>query len=237
MLFIALFKQEWVVLFLEWMEKIIHSLGNWNYVIGFVSATVESFPAIGVLVPGQQIMLMVGGFFGKWHLPEMVLCAAIGAILGNALGYFLGKRYGKAFLHRYGDWFGLGRTELRYLEKQIVKNGVWFIIFGKFHNFTRAFVPFIAGSMNMHTGKFWIANIAGSVLWASTIIVLGVAFAQFYKSLLEYFPYVLGGIVLIVTVYVYFFRREAFKEYLREKEREIEEKIQETEDRKRQSKK
>ena len=162
----------------------------------------------------------------------MIMFAIIGALIGNAIGYFLGKWYGTSFLERFGDWFGLGRTELKYLKKQIEKNGAWFIIFGKFHNFTRAFIPFIAGSMGMQTGKFWMYNIIGSILWATTIITLGVTFVTYYKTILSYFSYFLGGIMVSAIVYVYFFKREAFMTYIKEKEKEIEDKAREKMERK-----
>lgn len=227
---IAIFKPSWIELFIAWMETQIHGLGNWNYLIAFASSIIESFPVIGVLVPGQQVMLLVGGFFGKLgqlQLIYMICFAIVGALIGNAIGYFLGKWYGHTFLERYGDWFGLGRTELKYLRKQIEKNGAWFIILGKFHNFTRAFIPFIAGSMGMQTEKFWIYNIVGSVLWAGTIITLGVAFVTYYKMILSYFPYILMGIMFCAIVYVYFFKKEAFLSYVKEKEKEIEDKARE----------
>lgn len=232
---IAIFKPSWIELFIGWMERQIHSLGSWNYLIAFASSIIESFPVIGVLVPGQQIMLLVGGFFGKLgpvQLGYMIIFAIIGALIGNAIGYFLGKWYGHEFLERYGDWFGLGRTELKYLRKQIEKNGAWFIILGKFHNFTRAFIPFIAGSMGMKTGKFWIYNIIGSVLWAGTIITLGVAFVTYYKTILSYFSYILMGIMICTIIYIYFFKKEAFVSYIKEKEKEIEDKAKEKLERK-----
>jgi membrane protein DedA with SNARE-associated domain len=227
---IAIFKPALIEQFIGWMEKQIHVLGSWNYLIAFASSIIESFPVVGVLVPGQQVMLLVGGFFGKLgqiQLGYMIVFAIIGALIGNAIGYFLGKWYGHEFLERYGDWFGLGRTELKYLKKQIEKNGAWFIILGKFHNFTRAFIPFIAGSMGMHTGKFWIYNIIGSVLWAGTIITLGVAFVTYYKTILSYFSYILMGIMICSIMYIYFFKREAFMIYIKEKEKEIEDKARE----------
>lgn len=227
---IAIFKPSWIELFIGWMERQIQLLGNWNYLIAFTSSIIESFPVIGVLVPGQQVMLLVGGFFGKLghiQLGYMICFAIVGALIGNAIGYFLGRWYGTDFLERYGDWFGLGRTELKYLKKQIEKNGAWFIILGKFHNFTRAFIPFIAGSMGMQTGKFWIYNIIGSVLWAGTIITLGVAFVTYYKTILSYFSYILMGIMICAMLYVSFFKREAFMAYVKEKEQEIEDKARE----------
>lgn len=56
---IAIFKPSLIEQFIGWMEKQIHVLGNWNYLIAFASSIIESFPVIGVLVPGQQVMLLV----------------------------------------------------------------------------------------------------------------------------------------------------------------------------------
>lgn len=81
--------------------------------------------------------------------------------------------------------------------------------------------------MGMHTGKFWVYNIIGSVLWAGTIITLGVAFVTYYKTILSYFSYILMGIMLCIVIYIYFFKREAFMVYIKEKEKEIEEKTKE----------
>ena len=63
LIFVAIFKPELFVQFIEWMKGVVETLGKWNYLLAFVSAFVESFPVIGVSVPGQNIMLLVGGFF------------------------------------------------------------------------------------------------------------------------------------------------------------------------------
>jgi membrane protein DedA with SNARE-associated domain len=222
LLFVVLFKKEWVAQFLAFIEALVLSLGNWNYLVAFVFSVIESFPVIGVLIPGQQVMILVGGFFGKEHLPEMIAVCAAGAIIGNFVGYALGKRYGKSFFREYGDTFGLGRTELKYLEKQVAKNGPLFIIVGKFHNMTRAFVPFIAGSGGMHPKRFWPYNVLGSILWAATIIVLSVAFVKYYRTILDYIGYAFLAFILLFMAYVWFFRRESFLKYLEEKRIEIE---------------
>lgn len=210
------------------MERLVGTLGYWNYPLAFLFSIVESFPVIGVLIPGQQVMLIVGGFFGRDHLPQTIAVCAIGAVIGNFVGYWLGRRYGKIFFSRYGDAFGLGRTELRYLEKQVAKNGPLFVIIGKFHNMTRAFVPFIAGSAGMHAKGFWIYNVIGSVLWAATIISLSVLFANHYRIILDYIGYVFLAIIATFISYVALFRRKEFARYMEEKRLEIEEKIEES---------
>ena len=79
----------------------------------------------------------------------------------------------------------------------------------------------------MQTGKFWLYNIIGSVFWAGTIITLGVAFVTYYKTILSYFSYILMGIMIGSIMYIYFFKRESFMTYIKEKEKEIEDKARE----------
>jgi len=168
-------------------------------------------------------MLMVGGFFGKNHLFFMIVVASIGAIIGNFIGYFLGVYFGAGFLANYGNSFGLGKTELRYLEKQTEKNGAYFVIFGKFHNFTRAFIPFIAGASGMRSRTFFVYNILGSILWAATILTLSVVFAAYYAKIVYASKYIVLFLLAAVALYIYCFKRKEFLAYLKEKEKEIEE--------------
>ncbi len=44
---------------IDWMGEQIRSWGNWNYLILFLVAMIESFPFIGVVVPGMNVMILV----------------------------------------------------------------------------------------------------------------------------------------------------------------------------------
>ena len=134
---------------LDWMGEQIRSWGNWNYLILFLVAMIESFPFIGVVVPGMNVMILVGGFFVQRDMNVFLLSALIamlGACIGNALGYMMGRMSGKELLQKYGLWIGLGPKELGFLERQVQKNGFWFIVGGKFHNLFRSFVPYLAAA-------------------------------------------------------------------------------------------
>jgi membrane protein DedA with SNARE-associated domain len=95
---------------IDWMGEQIRSWGNWNYLILFLVAMIESFPFIGVVVPGMNVMILVGGFFVHKDLNVFILSAILamlGACLGNALGYMMGRMSGKELLNKYGLWIGL----------------------------------------------------------------------------------------------------------------------------------
>ncbi len=77
----------------------------------------------------------------------------------------------------------------------------------------------------MRERAFWIYNTIGSIIWAISINLLGIFFIDQYEVILDN----LGKIMLVVLggVFVYFwiFKREILKQYIRDKQREVEEKI------------
>lgn len=79
----------------------------------------ESFPFVGAVLPGMNIMILVGGFFiaRQWDIfPLAAGLAMAGACLGNALGYFMGKYGDKKQFNTYAKMFGAGPREMEWLE-------------------------------------------------------------------------------------------------------------------------
>jgi len=60
----SIFKPEIIKSFIDWIRVIVLSLWNWNYLVVFISSIIESFPVLWVVIPGQNIMLISGWFFG-----------------------------------------------------------------------------------------------------------------------------------------------------------------------------
>ena len=222
---LTLFKPELVKDFIEWIKTIIEGLWYWNYLIIFITSLIESFPVLGVVVPGQNILLIVWWFFSeisRENLYYVILIASIWAIISNYIWYFLWIYYWEKFFKKYGLWFWIWQTEVKYLKKWVKKWWAWGIILWKFHNLTRAFVPFIAGSMRMHHKSFFIYNIIGSTVRATTIVILWVVFAEYYEAVIDYFWYIMMWIMLLTWIYIYKFKKTEFLQYMREKNEEIE---------------
>ncbi len=203
---LSLFRPDIMRGVIDWMWVQIKSWWEWNYVILFVVAMIESFPFVGVVVPGMNMMILVGGFFvaKQWEIfPLAALLAMTGACLGNALGYFMGRYGNPDTLKKYWAFFWAGPKELAWLEKQINKNWFWFIVGGKFHNLLRAFIPYIAGSHKMSGARFWVANIFGSSLWAVSILLVWVFAVENYEVVLQYLNYIILAIILWGVIYYY----------------------------------
>jgi len=223
---ISIFKKEWILNFIEWIKIVIDWLGNWNYFIAWFSSLIEAFPVLWIVVPWQNILLIVWGFFGKissTNLIYVIIIASIWAVIWNYIWYVLWKYYGDDFFRKYWNWFGIWLTEVKYLKKGIDKWWPLWIIIGKFHPMTRAFLPFIAWSMGMHSTKFMIYNIIGSIIRAITIIILWVLFVAYYKAIIDNFGYIMLGIFVWIWWYIYYFKKDEFLIYMKEKNNELDE--------------
>ena len=215
-----LFPEEVKQIFL-WLEKVSAGLWIYNLPLITIISAIESFPVVGVIVPWQQLLLIVGGLYGQTHFLPAVVAAGIGACIWNALGYYFWIKWWISLLEKYGNAFSLGKAERDILEPQIQKNGAAFIILGKFHNFTRAFVPFLAWSLGMKGKNFWKYNIFGSLLWAGIILTIWVYFTRYIDIILGSIGYVFLGSFTLLAAYIYFFKRESFRKYLDQKTKDL----------------
>jgi len=200
-----------------WIEK----LWYFNYIIILFLGFVESFPLVGVSVPGQTVLLMVAGVLWYKNIYFAITCATIGALLWNYFGYLLGVKYWNNFFEKYWKWVGVTPVDVKYIKKWIKKYWWLLVIFWKFHNLFRAFVPFIAGSSKMNNRMFTIFNIIWSLLRAIVIVSLWVFFVENAEKILNNIWKILLCLLLWLIFYVYFFQKEKFMKYLNEKQKEL----------------
>lgn len=130
---------------------------------------------------------------------------------------------GEELLAKYGILFGVGIPERDMLMKTIGNRGGWTIALGKFHNFFRAFLPFIAGTANLAPRAFWLWNILGSVVWAVAMVYLGIAVIDNYQLFLKYLGWVILAVFIIGGLIIYKTRPDLVREYMKSKQVESDE--------------
>ena len=100
--------------------------------------------------------------------------AALGAIIGDTIGYSIGRRYGMSLFERLGKrfpkHFGPGHVAL---AKQLFQRwGVWAVFFGRFIALLRIFAGPLAGAMRMRYPRFLAANASGAIVWAGGTVAV-----------------------------------------------------------------
>ncbi len=221
---ISIFDKELIINLIKKLEIIIQSLWNWNYIIAFSSSLIEAFPVLWVVVPGQNILLIVWSFFAKISTTNLIyiyIIASIWAIIWNYIWYLLGKIYWDSFFSKYWIWFGIWLTEVKYLKKWIDKWWPIWITLWKFHPITRAFLPFIAWSMWMKNMTFMLYNVLWSIIRSITIITLWVVFGKYYETIVNHIWKFMLIVFFILWIYIYKYKRKEFMIYIEEKNKEM----------------
>ncbi|MCX4702488.1 DedA family protein [Streptomyces sp. NBC_01373] len=127
--------------------------------------------SLGIPLPGE-IILVSAALLSSQHagIDPVVLgvCATVGAIVGDSIGYAIGRKGGRPMLAWLGKKFPRHFSEghIATAERSFQKWGMWAVFFGRFVALLRIFAGPLAGVLRMPYWKFLIANVLGGILWA-----------------------------------------------------------------------
>ncbi len=190
---------------LNYLIELTGRVGNWAYLLIFLAATLESAAFLGLLVPGESLVL-VAGFLAAQQvlaLDSLILVVAVGAALGDSIGYQMGRRLGRPALERYGGRLGLDTARIERAEAFFARHGGKSVFLGRFVGFARALVPFMAGASRMPLRTFLAYNVSGAALWAVCFVLLGYFLGAGWESAQRWIGRagaVVGLILLLLVV-------------------------------------
>jgi membrane protein DedA with SNARE-associated domain len=87
-----------------------------------------------LLVPGEALALASGVLAqsGALDLGGVVAAVAIGAVVGDNIGYELGRRLGRPRLLEHGDRFGVGDEMIERAERVFEQHDSKTLVLGRF---------------------------------------------------------------------------------------------------------
>src|SRR5574337_52797 len=176
-------------------------VSHWGYLLVGVIVVLGN---VGVPVP-EETVLLVGGYFaakGMLSLWGLIPTAIVSATGGDSLGYWLGSRTGRRLLMQYGATFGMTPQRLERFEKLFEQYGPWTVFLARFVGGLRFMAGPMAGALEMPFHRFFSYNLAGSVVYCSTIISIAYVSAPFFGQahLLAMANWVLTILVLLVIL-------------------------------------
>lgn len=174
---------------------------RFGYAAVFLGVMAEN---AGIPIPGETILLAAGFFAsqGHFHLGWVILLAALGAMVGDNLGYLLGDKVARPFLARHGRFLLLTPPRLRAIEAFFERHGEKTILFARFVSGLRVVAALFAGLSGMRWRIFFLYNAAGAVLWATAISLLGFFFGESWDLLQKWVG--LGGVIAVGVVLLAF---------------------------------
>ncbi|GER83175.1 hypothetical protein KTAU_18120 [Thermogemmatispora aurantia] len=155
------------------LQTLQDALHVWGYPAVALFIMIESS---GIPFPGETMLLLASFLAGvdrQLQIPLVIACAALGAIVGDNLGYLLGRHGGRPLVERFGRYIFLKPEHLERAEQFFARHGDKTVFFGRFIAVLRAWAAFLAGVNRMRWRTFLVYNAAGGIIWATVFGSLG----------------------------------------------------------------
>ena len=169
----------------SWFDSLLAWIGAHPVAAGaaiFAVAFCDALIVLGAVVPALPLLLPVGILIGMGEIsgPYALACAALGAFLGDAIGFWVGHRWGDRLrgvwpFARYPQLLERGETMFR-------RNGARSIFIARFVGPIRPFVPAVAGMLKMPLQRYAPASAFAAVSWAALFLAPGWILGQAYDA-------------------------------------------------------
>jgi membrane protein DedA with SNARE-associated domain len=163
------------------------NIGPWGYVIVFAAAASESALFLGLVIPGETLLLVAGVLAsrGQGDVVLYMVAAVTGAITGDSIGYELGRHFGRR-LRASGFGRRVGEQRWERAERYLREKGGRAIFFGRWIAVVRAIVPALAGQARMPYRRFLAWNVAGAIPIGVLHVGLGYVAGRSYTTVEHY---------------------------------------------------
>ena len=160
------------------MRRLVDAIGSvaqpWGYVIAFLAVTLEASAFVGLVVPGETVLL-VSGFLASQHRMSvwiLMVLGVVGAIIGDSIGFEIGRHLGGR-LQRTALGRKVGDERWERARDALRRHGGKAVLIGRWVGVLRALVPAAAGHSGMPYRTFLFWNVVGALVWAPTVIAVG----------------------------------------------------------------
>lgn len=190
------------------MGSLTHIIGHYGYAAVFLLIMAEDF---GVPAPGETALIAaaIAAAAGKLSIWGVVGAAALGAIVGDNIGWAIGHFAGRRAVLAVGSKVGI--TEGRYAKAESFfhRRGDVVVVFARFVEGLRQLNGIIAGTLDMHWATFLGFNAMGAALWVGTWAAVGYFAGEHRKAIEAWFVRFswLALIVIAAGIAIWWFTR------------------------------
>ena len=198
----------------NWVQDVINQFGYFGVALLVVIENI--FPPIP-----SEIVLPFAGFVAQQgsagvaqsdtSVIGMMIAATIGSVVGALILYVISSAIGperlRAFVQRFGRWFGVKQTDLLRAEAWFDRRSFVAVLVGRCVPLIRSIVSIPAGFRRMKLTSFILLTAVGSAVWNIALIGAGAILGDQWERVGEYvgvFQWlVIAAILLLLVWFVY----------------------------------
>ena len=200
----------------NWVQDVINQFGYFGVALLVVIENV--FPPIP-----SEIVLPFAGFVAQQDagaanaaadaaqsdttVVGMMIAATVGSVVGALILYFVSAAIGperlRAFVERFGKWFGVKSTDLVRAEAWFDRRSTAAVLVGRCVPLIRSIVSIPAGFRRMKLTSFVVLTAIGSAVWNIALIGAGAVLGDQWERVGEYvgiFQWLVIGAILVLLV-------------------------------------
>jgi membrane-associated protein len=171
---------------------------DFGYLGIFITLFLESGVFFGFFLPGDSLLFTAGLLASQHYLNVVgvILISVAAAILGNNVGYYTGKRFGRSLFKKDSSfWFSPKRLDEA--SQFFAKEGPQSLVLARFIPAGRTFIPIAAGAAKMKYHRFLLFNALGGLLWGVSLPILGYTLGRSVPNIDKYLLPVIFGVIVL----------------------------------------
>ena len=200
----------------NWVQDVINQFGYFGVALLVIIENV--FPPIP-----SEIVLPFAGFVAQQGagaanaaadaaqsdttVVGMMIAATVGSVVGALILYFVSAAIGperlRAFVERFGKWFGVKSADLVRAEAWFDRRSTAAVLVGRCVPLIRSIVSIPAGFRRMKLTSFVVLTAIGSAVWNIALIGAGAVLGDQWERVGEYvgiFQWLVIGAILVLLV-------------------------------------
>jgi membrane protein DedA with SNARE-associated domain len=180
--------------------------------LGYLLPAIIGLESMGVPSPGETALVLAAVLAsqGKLHIWLVILIGVASAIVGDNIGLFLGRHFGRDVLAAQGPFHAHRLRAIVAGDRFFARHGAKAVFIGRWIALVRFATAWLAGINGMRVPTFFFWNAIGGITWGVTYGLVGYYGGKAAASVLSKAG-IAGAVVLFVVVpaaYLLLKRRE-----------------------------
>jgi membrane-associated protein len=169
--------------------------------LGYLLPAVIGLESMGIPSPGETALVLAAVLAsqGKLQIWLVILIGVASAIVGDNVGYWLGRKFGRDVLEARGPLKKQRAMALAAGDRFFDKHGGKAVFIGRWIALVRVATAWLAGINKMPVREFFVWNALGGITWGITFGLVGYYGGKAASNVLAQVG-VIGAIVLGVAL-------------------------------------
>jgi len=142
----------------------------------FVLAILETCFVTGLAVPSGVMTsaATVLALEGRLELPAVVAAAAAGGFLGDSLGFWIGRAWGRHVMLGGGRWARILGARQGKVDELFGRHPFYSVTFARLISFVRTVMPISAGMSGLSYRRYLLYEVPGLGMWVAIYVSIGI---------------------------------------------------------------